>query len=167
MILKQALHIFRKDVRGLRYEIAAALAVTAGFAYHNAVSSFEGLIANRQIYTMLLAAAIWVLIARAIQAEALPGDRQFWLTRPYRRSSLVLAKGLFVAVFLAAPMALSDLVILHGQGLGFFGHDAAGFAWEQILRFMFLMVPAIGLAAVTRNMLEFVLGSILCIAADV
>ena len=50
----------------------------------------------------------WYLIARLIHAETLPGDRQFWITRPYRWQSLLGAKVLFVLVFLNLPMTVAD-----------------------------------------------------------
>jgi hypothetical protein len=164
VILRQAFHIFRKDVRGLRVEIAAVLAVMALFAHFHATASFQTLIERRQFYQLLLPASIWFLIGRVIQAEALPGNRQFWLTRPYSRVSLALAKLMFLALFVALPWALSDLAILHGQGFGF-GHNAATFAWEQVLRFLFFVVTAAALAAVTGNMIQFVLGAVLFVAA--
>ena len=36
------------------------------------------------------------------------GDRQFWITRPYRWQSLLGAKVRFVLVFLNLPMTVAD-----------------------------------------------------------
>jgi len=42
----------------------------------------------------------WALAARVIHSEALPGDRQFWLTRPYRRQPAGARKALFIITVL-------------------------------------------------------------------
>src|SRR5579863_249697 len=97
--MREALLIFRKDVRHLWPVIAMVLAIVA------LESAFDGATA-----AVLQAALLWLwvfscvyLAASAIHEESLPGDNQYWLTRPIVRSRLLLAKLCFLAVFAAAP----------------------------------------------------------------
>ena len=103
---QQALHIFRKDARHLRLEISGVFLLLF-FLIATGVQTWEGLqrrggpsFGSEGPLSVLLAVAWSLLIARAIQTEALPGDRHFWLTRPYSRASLVLSKALFVGAFI-------------------------------------------------------------------
>ena len=66
----------------------------------------------------LLLLAFWAfLCARLIQAEPIPGDRQFWITRPYEWSSLLGAKLLFVVVCIGIPLLAADASILGERGI--------------------------------------------------
>src|SRR5579872_1708348 len=101
--MRQALHIFKKDTRHLRWEIAISLALLAVFAFTEALpdrkpsSHSEGL-------TLLPALAWFFLITRVIQSEALTGDKQFWVTRPYSWKSLLAAKIFFLLAFITLPL---------------------------------------------------------------
>jgi hypothetical protein len=114
--MRQALHIFKKDVRLLWYQVVLVLAVTAMFAYTDAapwawlanyvppfafnarplispdadgfaggIGSFSVGFSDASMLSELLVLAWCCLIALVVHAEAIPGDRQFWLTRPYDR----------------------------------------------------------------------------------
>ena len=56
-----------------------------------------------RMFLMLLSLAqplaCWTLLIAAIHEECLPGDRQYWLTRPFTWKSLLLEKLMFTAVF--------------------------------------------------------------------
>ena len=116
--MRQALHIFKKDVRQLWFEIAIALIVTAAFAFIGARRGFwlDDPGANRSVawsmVQLMLPLAWWILIARVVYGEILPGDRQFWITRPYRWTSLLGAKLLFIGVFVNLPLLAADVIIL-------------------------------------------------------
>src|SRR5690348_3994597 len=97
--MRQALHIFRKDARYLWPEICLILALVTVFGW-----------SNPDAIELLVFTATAYLIARLIHAEALPGDRQFWITRPYRWQSLLGAKLLFVLVFVNLPIMLGPMV---------------------------------------------------------
>src|SRR5579863_636659 len=107
--MRQTLHIFKKDVRYLRWEIALVLLLVAAFAQFQT--------SEREDLPNVLIPLAWLyLIGRVIQAEALPGYKQFWITRPYSRSSLFAAKMLFLLVFVTLPIAISDVLIVRGAG---------------------------------------------------
>ena len=87
-VMKQALHIFRKDVDALRIEIGVFVLLALAFGWTKIHVS------NDEWTDPLIVLAASFLIARAVHADALPGDRQFWLTRPYTRMSLLSATGI-------------------------------------------------------------------------
>ncbi len=61
---------------------------------------------------------LWlVLIARLIHDEALVGDQQFWLTRPYTWSALLAAKLLFLVLFVFVPFLVMQCYLLAHAGL--------------------------------------------------
>jgi len=94
------------------------------------------------------------LIARCIHDEAIPGDNQFWITRPYRRSSLLAAKLMFIAVFVNLPiLAVQTFQVLHA---GFPLSTAwTGILWSQVLLILCLSLPAAALAAITPGLVAF------------
>jgi hypothetical protein len=99
------------------------------------------------------------LLSRAIQSEALPGDRQFWLTRPYSRTSLLLSKILVAMVFVNLPTLISDIVTLSANGFPPASY-IAGLAWKQVLLTMMIVLPAAALAAATRGLGELILAGL-------
>ena len=108
------------------------------------------------LLNMLVPLSLWFLIAQLIFQEALPGDRQFWLTRPYRWTNLLAAKILFVAVFGSVPLFLCDCYILGVQRLGVL-EDVPMLLLRQGLLAALFLLPALALAAVTSGLLQFVL----------
>jgi hypothetical protein len=157
--MRQALHIFKKDARHLWFEIAIVLAVTAAFAF---IGARRGLwlidpAVNRNVaWTMAqlaLPLAWWILIARVVHAETLPGNRQFWITRPYRWTSLLGAKVLFVAAFVNLPLLVADVIIIRAYG---FAPEAEipGLLWTQALLSAAFLLPVAALCAVTSGFVE-------------
>jgi hypothetical protein len=154
--VRQALHIFSKDVRRLRFEIAAVLLLIAAFGYTGAslpeLAAEYGsrLLRAWRVAALALLFACWVLIARVIHAEPLAGDRQFWVTRPYAWRSLLGAKILFIAVFINLPVLIADASIVHAYGFGLDGM-APGLAFSQLFLIVFGVAPIAGLAAITSG----------------
>jgi hypothetical protein len=150
--MKQALHIFRKDVRYLRYDIGITLLAAMVFILAE--------MRHLSALGMLLPVTWWFLIARVIHAEALPGHRQFWLTRPYEWKSLLAAKILFIFVFVNLPLLTADVVIIHAVGFSV-GREVAGLLWTQVLLLMAFVLPAAAFAAVTSGLAELLLATLL------
>ena len=150
--MKQTLHILRKDIRSLRIEIALVLSLSAAL----------GLAPITWISTVLEAAALY-LIVRLMHAEAIPGDRQFWLTRPYRPMSLLGAKLLFIFAFVNVPIGIAQAVL--AVRLGFpLAQEMPGLLWTQVLIFFTAVLPVAALASVTSGLVPFVL-AVLILAA--
>jgi hypothetical protein len=160
--MPQTIHILLKDARRNWAYIAVVLAFTAMLTILTPkwvpIYSRETQNPNRlvDILDILLPAAWWFTIAHLIHGEALVGDRQFWVTRPYSWKSLLAAKFLFCVVFLLAPHLLSDWIVLSVDGFSP-RSMIPGLLWQQCSLFGVRMLPALILATVTRNMRQFAL----------
>lgn len=152
--MNQILHILKKDIRCFRVEIVlvflcAVLAAWNGIPRY-AIRQPEG-----------LSELFWIvgtlLITRVIHAEAIPGSKLFWLTRPYRWKSLLAEKLLFLFLFVGLPPALVNFVSLERAGF-----SLAEFLPSLLLREVMIclawIVPVAGLAAVTENLKSFLVG---------
>lgn len=146
--MHQALHIFRKDVRYLYREIALVLFSAVIFAWKD----------PWWVEFVYMASAA-LLIGRAIHAETIPGDRQFWITRPYRWQSLAAAKLLFILAFVNLPIFLDQLFIVIRDGFPM-GSIWGGLLWSQVLWVFCFSLPAAALAAVTSGLGPFVSSSL-------
>jgi hypothetical protein len=160
--MRQAVHIFEKDVRRLRYSIAAVLLLTAAFAWTEGHTGplyglkYEQLAQMAGTLKPLVVLAWWYLVAQAVFGEPLLGDRQFWLTRPYHWASLLGAKLLFVAAFINLPLLLSDCAIVALQRSNPFAYPAA-LAWHQLSVCAILLLPMMALACLTKGLAQLVL----------
>ena len=156
------LHIFKKDSRHLWKEILVVTTMIAAFAYLGArsrpVLTADALPIDRldAIYRLLLPLAWWYLIAAVVHEERILGDRQFWLTRPYRRGSLLAAKVLFVLMYLNMPMLVADCVILAAHGFNAWSY-LPGLLVRQLLLLLVWFLPFVALATVTENLKQFLL----------
>src|SRR5258707_5352059 len=134
----QALYIIKKDVRPVWFGIAGGIAIVGAFPFRGGrralwfVDRGTNRIAAWTLVMILLPLAWWTLIARVIHDEALPGDSQFWITRPYSWKSLLGAKALFILAFINLPMLLADGVIVRAYGLPL-GAELPGLLWSQVL----------------------------------
>jgi hypothetical protein len=160
--MRQALHIFKKDIRHLWFEIAVAVFVVAAFTFTAARRAhwFQDPGTNRigawTLVILLLPLTWWTLIARVIQDEALPGDNQFWITRPYAWKSLLTAKTLFLLAFTSLPMLLADIIILYAHGLHPLGTEFPGLLWSQVLLAIVFILPIAALSALTSRFVQLV-----------
>jgi hypothetical protein len=119
--VSQVLHILRKDFRHLRWlvllwvgvlvlrvTLSVIGAATAGEAFASAVvfRELSGLLAFLQTMTLAL------LVARVIHDEPLVGWNAFWLTRPYSRNALLMAKLIFITIVLLLVPLIADMVTM-------------------------------------------------------
>jgi hypothetical protein len=157
--MRQTLHIFKKDVRHLWFEIVVAILVAVAFAFIGArraqwlVLPETNRIAAWTMVIFLLPLTWWTLIARAIHDETLPGDRQFWITRPYSWKSLMGAKLLFVLIFVNLPIFLADGVIIHAYGLPL-RTEMFGLLWSQVLLDIVFVIPIAVLSTLTAGFVQ-------------
>jgi hypothetical protein len=160
--MKQVLHIFRKDVRRHWPEIAVSIALAAVYGWvHWRHSDSEDSIRYFRLFlsdlVVPLMAISWsLLIVHVVQSENLVGDQQFWVTRPYDWRKLLVAKVLFVLVFINMPLLIVDGLLLADAGfqpLRYIG----GLLLIQLLLWMILVLPAAAAAAVTATIAETVL----------
>ena len=147
--MKLALHIFSKDVRHLRGEIAFFLVLTTLFP----VASSGPL--GEAIVVILIIGAIH-LTSRVVHAEPIPGTGQFWITRPYPWKSLLTSKLLFIAVWIVAPIGIARFAKLAIQGYPL-ASSLPPLLWSELLLFAALL-PIGALAALTSGIMEFSIG---------
>ena len=121
--MNQVLHIFSKDIRHLWKEIAISFSILAIYVWRASERwDPENMFAQdfsqlaEQLVPFLLVFSWWVLLIRAIQDERLVGDRQFWVTRPYRWVELFSSKILFALVFIHLPLLICQLIMLRLAG---------------------------------------------------
>ena len=159
--MKQVLHIFGKDVRHLWPQILVTLGLFVSFDVLHILSSPLDIPERQHIdsaaglVTFVLTLAIWYLVVLAVQQEPLPGDRQFWLTKPYSRLQLLAAKVLFVVLFVNVPLVCSDFLILGAQGLPVFS-SISRILLRQLPFAALFVLPSFANATVTRNVTQFV-----------
>lgn len=164
--IQQALHIFRKDARHLRFELAAT-GLLLVILLLTGVQTWEGLQESggrmpgpAGPLTVLLLISWSLLIARVIQTEALPGDRHFWLTRPYSRAGLVMSKALFIVTFINLPLLVTQAAIVSMDGLPL-SSNLAGLFGNQLLLSVVFLLPVAAIAALTRNLAQFLPATVL------
>jgi hypothetical protein len=165
--MKQILHIFAKDCRHFWPEILISLAlvgalvwiypstwlarnglyaVAGGFSLPSPVEA--GLLAA--LVTVLVPVSWWLLIARVVHAEALVGDRQFWVTRPYEWKKLLCAKALFLVVFLYVSLLIGQCLLLFRAGfppLSF----VPGLLFNLLLITAVIVLPLLAITTVTAT----------------
>ena len=192
--MRQALHIFKKDIRHLWIEIAVTLLVVAAFtltgarqalwladpavntsmattlvtshgvAYRGATNPAVNTSMATTLVKFLLPLVWCILIARLVHAEALPGDRQFWTTRPYAWKSLLAAKALFVAAFVNLPLLAAHIAILLAYGFHPLS-ELPGLLWSQVLITAVLVLPIAALSALTTGFVQLLItGAVLWLA---
>lgn len=159
--MRQALHIFKKDVRHLWFEITMVICVVAAFTFTGSrralwlMDPATNRIAAWTLVMILLPLTWWTLIARVIHDEALPGDSQYWTTRPYSWKSLLAAKTLFILAFINLPMLVADGMIVRAYGLPL-GKELAGLLWSQILLAVVFVLPIATLSGLTTGFVQLI-----------
>src|SRR5208283_1124517 len=148
-----ALQIFRKDVRHLWPRIAIVLSVyfLAAWATYWPVA---GLGTARNIAGLPTLLAWWYLIATVIHEEALPGNRQYWLTRPFSRRDLLAAKAIFILVFICLPDFCTEVAVLIMRGKSPLGY-LPDLLVSQLFGLAKVILPAAALASITGGLVEF------------
>jgi hypothetical protein len=137
MAMHQALHIFKKDARYLRYELTLVWLFAAALAAMH-LRGPHGLLNDSWLAQVFLFIGVASLVGRLVLAEAIPGDRQFWITRPYRWQSLLGAKLLFIVMFVNLPIFVAQLFILSIDGFPL-AASVLGLLWSQVLLFAFML----------------------------
>ncbi len=154
--MKQVLHIFQKDARHHWPEIVFSVVVLVGQSWAETRSwsvrdNWEGE-PSPQILLALLVLSWTLLMVRVIHSETLPGDRQFWITRPYEWPKLLAAKVLFAVLFINFPLFIAQLFLLREAGFRPVSPYIPDLLWMHIVLGAFLVLPMIALGTVTSGM---------------
>lgn len=119
---------------------------------------------NDVLTLIVLFLAWWFLIVRLVHGEALVGDRQFWITRPYSWYKLLAAKVLFVLGWVATPLAISQALLVSANGVPVTLYLVPIFR-DTALAMLVGILPVAALAAITRNLAQWALyGAVLILA---
>jgi hypothetical protein len=152
--MKRILAIFRKDVRHLWPRIAIVLAVELLLGWVSSSLS-PGLHGARNVVGLPVILALWYLIAAVVHEEAVPGNRQYWLTRPFSWRDLLAAKMIFILVFLCLPVFAGEVTTLVLRG-----KSPLAYLPELLVSQLFFLakvvLPAVALASITAGLVEFV-----------
>ncbi|HVO46457.1 MAG TPA: hypothetical protein VMT29_08980 [Steroidobacteraceae bacterium] len=102
---------------------------------------------------------IVALTIAVVHEDTIPGSDQDWLIRPVPRTSLMLAKMVFVTVTICVPMWIVN--IAHELALGFpVLPSLVDALYKECYVFLCLLLPVMALASIARNMTELlVLGA--------
>ena len=106
--------------------------------------------------------ACWILVMAAVHENRLPGDRQYWLTRPYSRAGLAAAKALFVAVFVNLPVLVAHAAVMAALGIPPWHHMAV-LIWQQVYLTAFAILPAAAIASVTTGLRQVILAAVVIV----
>src|ERR1035438_7151012 len=131
--MTRILQIFRKDIRHLWPQAAASLILMALAAILDPtyINGRQKSLSYSLLVGFALPLACWNLIIAAIHEEKLPGDRQYWLTRPYFWKELLTAKALFVLVFINLPLLVWHFGAFAAVGIPL-GEHLPALLWRQL-----------------------------------
>jgi len=163
--MTQLLHIFAKDARRLRLEILLSLIVLVFLTWTEWKRSSPGEVPTwYEVAPLVAIALVWAfMIVRLIQSEALVGDRQFWITRPYIWYQLLASKAFFVCVCVAVPLVISQLTLLILANVNI-TNNISGIMSGVAGAMLVIALPAIALATITPTLarwIMYLLGAIL------
>jgi hypothetical protein len=148
---QEALHILQKDLRRLWPFIAVCYGVHLLNAWMFLRTPQRDIWFQNPDYTLaLIPLCVWTLTNLAVHQEPLVGDRHFWLTKPYHRPALLLAKLFFFAVTMALPLVVMQSYILHRTGFSALSHIPA-LALNLIALTACFLFPLFAIATITRN----------------
>jgi hypothetical protein len=151
--MQQIFHILKKDIRRFHIEIALV-------ALSAVVSVWSGMVIDGIQQPAVFRALLWIigtyLIVMVIHAEAIPGDKLFWLTRPYRWQSLLAEKLIFLFLFVSLPPAILMFVVLQNAGFATLSILSSLLVWE-VLIFLVWILPVAALAAITDKLTSFLI----------
>jgi hypothetical protein len=152
--------IFRKDLTLLWPLAVLVTLIQLALEWATYNSGFYGAnpVARELLHLLVLPwfAGLAAISIAVVHEDTIPGADQDWLVRPLWRTDLLLAKMLFALVTICLPM----LVVNFAQELmlGFPALPSFGDAlYKEAFLFVCLIVPAMAIAAATRNMTELVI----------
>ncbi|GAC1639617.1 MAG: hypothetical protein NVS9B14_20870 [Candidatus Acidiferrum sp.] len=163
--MKLIFHIFKKDLRHHWPAALVCIALLTLYTWDQPRHWGNNLPEVRFLPTLLrylplFLALSWIfLLVRTVQDESLVGNRQFWITRPYRWPALLAAKLLMALFFVHFPHFLAQVILLK---LAFFPVAPAfyGLLQIQLMLFYLITLPAFVIGAVTRSIGQAVLAAL-------
>jgi hypothetical protein len=150
-------HILRKDWNLLWPMVAVVAAIQIGYEWAIFSSGLfgenPGAEALLRPLTLAWFAGIAALTVAVVHQDPIPGADQDWLIRPLNRTQLLLAKMIFLALVISAPMFMMNLTHALAMRMPVAASLIAVLSKELFI-FACFIVPVAALAATTRNMTE-------------
>src|SRR5262249_39374304 len=169
--MNQTLHIFKKDLRRLRWMVIAWLAICAARVIVDtaganvALEGFGPTIAIGQLSVLLSLITFLFLtlfVSRLVHEEPLVGRDAFWITRPIVPGALMAAKLTFVILFLIVGPLIGGAIVAPYFSTP--ARDIATAVSVSALTHLLFVAPLLGLAVLTPSLTRFVLAIVGVIA---
>ena len=153
--MKIILHILVKDLRRQWIELSFFALVCAAWAFQTARPGAIEWFRQRDFTPVLLFGLWFFVVIRAVQGECLVGDREFWMTRPYRWPQLMGAKALLFILCLNLPLFIAQLFLLSSAQVPLSLSLLSGLLLLGLMFAFFLTFPAAALAAITQSVVQW------------
>jgi ABC-type transport system involved in multi-copper enzyme maturation permease subunit len=166
---RQIVQILQKDLRAHPLEIGLLLLMNLFLVFmatapwsDNLLSADEYIGGAFELVLQLAFVLMWcLLIAQVIQADTPMGKASYWLTRPLSRLAIPAAKAAFVLLVVHLPSFAAQLIIVIASGVPL---SIPQLLLNQVVVLLYLSLPAMLIASLTRSLSQFVLAFV-CIAA--
>jgi hypothetical protein len=153
-------HILKKDWKLLWPMVVLVAAIQVGYEW---AAWSSGLLEHKTgaealLRPLMLAWFIGIaaLSAAVVQQDAVPGVDQDWLIRPLHRTDLLLAKLIFLALTISAPMFILNLA--HALAMGMpVAPSLTAVLSKELFIFTCFIIPVAALASTTRNLTELII----------
>jgi len=152
-------HILKKDWKLLWPLVALCIAIQFGLEWVVFSAGLFGEDPAAAVLLRPLMLAWFVAIAApaiaVVHQDSIPGVDQDWLIRPLRRTHLLLAKLVFAALTIIAPMFLANMLDALATGFPLL-LSLKALLLKELFVFACFVVPSMALAALARNAAELV-----------
>jgi hypothetical protein len=151
--VKQAIHIFGKDVRRFWPQCVVVSFLFAVYAMARRQESGAG-VSALEVPAGVIIIICWLLIAGLVHEESPAEAGPFWITRPYSRMSLLAAKLLFISVFVFLPLLASGVLLEARSGVNVPASAGTLLLFDLGIA-MWLILPALAIGGVTTSLKMF------------
>lgn len=154
--MREALLIFRKDVRHLWLQILLAGAGISLIAVSDAIRPGRmGIQTLPSLAGILPLIAGFYLVVSLFHEEKTVGDTRYWLTRPFPRHAIVISKLLSILVFLYLPFVVGQMIAMAVNGIPFSSYWGSPAA-DTLLLTLTACLAAAAMATVASGIVEFI-----------
>ena len=153
--MKTILHILAKDLRRQWIEIGLFILTCAAWAFQTAHPGAIEWFRQRDFVPALLFGLWFIVVIRAVQGEGLVGDREFWMTRPYRWPQLMAAKALLLILCLNLPFLIAQIYLLADAQIPLSWRLVPGLLFLGLEFAFFFTFPVAALATVTQSLVQW------------
>jgi hypothetical protein len=149
------LHILVKDLRRQWIELGLFVLTCAAWVWETTHPGEWDWFRQRELVPVLLFGLWFFIVIRSVQGECLVGDREFWMTRPYRWPQLMAAKALFFVLCLNTPLFMAQLVLLSAAKIPLSWALVPGLCFLGVLFAFFFTFPVAALASITQSLVQW------------